>query len=83
MYLLLLFVDVLLDSSMEDILGVLKKKIRHVSASQLIETAKSIELSMETTDFLNSVEVLWHTENGVKKLGVFLKQSYDETNDKK
>jgi hypothetical protein len=61
---------------MEEIMSLLKKKIRHVSPSLLISTAQSIQLSTETLDFLSSVEVDWYLDaSGVKKLGVFLKQT--------
>lgn len=61
---------------MEEMMTLLKKKIRHVSPSLLISTAQSIQLSAETLDFLSSVEVDWYLDaSGIKKLGVFLKQT--------
>jgi len=49
--------EALLKLPMEEILMILKKKVRNVSPSLLIQTTQDIDISQKTKDFLKSIEV--------------------------
>jgi len=69
-----IYEDTILQRGMEDILALLKKKIRHVSPSLLISTAQNIKLAQSTLDFLKAIEVTWQVDtDGTKKLTTFVR----------
>jgi hypothetical protein len=58
----------LLKANMEEILRLLKKKLRHISPKEVLSETRSIHLSNNTISFLNSIEPDWVKENGIRKL---------------
>lgn len=66
--------ETLKNLTMEDILTILKKKVRNISPKLLVKVSKKIRLSSVTVDFLESLEVqASSTNDGFKVLKTVLK----------
>lgn len=73
-----MILDVLLEAPMEEILIILKKRIRNVHPKELCSEIQKIKLSTTTLEFLNSIEVECQIFPKGRKLYCVLKHFPDE-----